>query len=917
MSANATDAESDDCGSMHESESSDGDIRASLHTILPVPVPIDPPVYRLHHCMDGSDYIARCGQHVKAEYWAAFQEKTSPPLDDGWRERRCDGIFLVETRRIVPTVGEALKVCDAAGAPHVAVDVGSSSSDESESAIDATDKCYEVEIFSAKQKTPREGWRPVQDLVESFKGQLCIWRENLFLANEVCLSCGCKPSPLLRNRCHKHTTTTVTVTIRMRKLRSMSDLPDKACAKNPLREKLLYTLGNCSDTVNLLTVFNAFQRALEEPVQGGTSSKGKLETDAEVLSLLANPCLSAETVADYRNPIAEEKAAAAAATAAAPEQVLNDAVDIDLCAEQRGILQGLSRRLEFIQGPPGTGKSTAIRAIVRNHLPLGENSIVLIVAVQNKAIDVLVRMFAPFVDNDVAISATKMLVVGSAFNPNMGETSKLFTIEALMSSNGTFRAAFETFIAALDKCSRSISPAEEKMNALEVDRLYAELELAAAKTRATILQNSRILFSTCTEVRRFLLSPTFRKLRHRITTVIVDEAGTVPEFQMPVIAGLLNVERIICIGDVNQLPPFSHLQRAAPEGFMQRVQSQLQRVPMLTVQFRMHRDIATFVSGAFYRGALTTDPTTALARRPEFRPNCLFLEGICWINVHNRRNGTAAEIATVTKNAKEAHRLQTRICQNDGNPAGEGSCELPLRKSFANYFELAHIIRALELFVQYRFFDTSPPKTVAVITFYKAQAQELCVALQSSRFSQVFAAAQAASLLRVQTVDSAQGGEADIVILSCTRSNPACDVGFLSNAKRLCVAASRAKEALMIVGDKQCMESSVPAFKLLLNLPVRSGNSGGQPAARWSNSLTVPVRVLSCPEDLADAVNAASRRAAELREIAEMFAEEPMAQPLPGAPGDAALAAGGRVPRAANRGLTELERRRLQEAEEM
>jgi hypothetical protein len=52
-------------------------------------------------------------------------------------------------------------------------------------------------------------------------------------------------------------------------------------------------------------------------------------------------------------------------------------------------------------------------------------------------------------------------------------------------------------------------------------------------------------------------------------------------------------------------------------------------------------------------------------------------------------------------------------------------------------------------------------------------------------------------------VDSAQGSESHIIILSGVRDNAAKEVGFLKSdtgVKRICVATSRAKEALIVVG---------------------------------------------------------------------------------------------------------------------
>lgn len=54
--------------------------------------------------------------------------------------------------------------------------------------------------------------------------------------------------------------------------------------------------------------------------------------------------------------------------------------------------------------------------------------------------------------------------------------------------------------------------------------------------------------------------------------------------------------------------------------------------------------------------------------------------------------------------------------------------------------------------------------------------------------------------LRVMTVDSFQGSECDVVILSFVRSNARGSVGFVSNFQRLNVALTRAKHLLISVG---------------------------------------------------------------------------------------------------------------------
>lgn len=50
----------------------------------------------------------------------------------------------------------------------------------------------------------------------------------------------------------------------------------------------------------------------------------------------------------------------------------------------------------------------------------------------------------------------------------------------------------------------------------------------------------------------------------------------------------------------------------------------------------------------------------------------------------------------------------------------------------------------------------------------------------------------------VNTVDSFQGQECDVIIMSCVRSQK---IGFLSDRQRLCVALTRAKRSLIMCGN--------------------------------------------------------------------------------------------------------------------
>ncbi|CAD0109271.1 unnamed protein product, partial [Aureobasidium uvarum] len=62
--------------------------------------------------------------------------------------------------------------------------------------------------------------------------------------------------------------------------------------------------------------------------------------------------------------------------------------------------------------------------------------------------------------------------------------------------------------------------------------------------------------------------------------------------------------------------------------------------------------------------------------------------------------------------------------------------------------------------------------------------------------------------IQISTIDNYQGQESDIVITSLTRSNPENDIGFLSSPERLNVLLSRARNALILIGNASTFKSA-------------------------------------------------------------------------------------------------------------
>ena len=87
--------------------------------------------------------------------------------------------------------------------------------------------------------------------------------------------------------------------------------------------------------------------------------------------------------------------------------------------------------------------------------------------------------------------------------------------------------------------------------------------------------------------------------------------------------------------------------------------------------------------------------------------------------------------------------------------------------------------------------------SIAVITFYTAQVS--CIENELKRVSGINRP------IPVLTVDSFQGSEADIIIVSFVRSNLGNRVGFLQDFRRLNVALTRAKHLLVLFGSSRVL----------------------------------------------------------------------------------------------------------------
>ena len=123
---------------------------------------------------------------------------------------------------------------------------------------------------------------------------------------------------------------------------------------------------------------------------------------------------------------------------------------------------------------------------------------------------------------------------------------------------------------------------------------------------------------------------------------------------------------------------------------------------------------------------------------------------------------------------------------------------------FENHYEAEIVNRILFDILESNNGDCNLYGEIFVSSPYKSQVGYLRTHLQCyDKFMQRYP-----GLVKVDTVDSLQGRQRRIVVLSMTRSNDSVDVGFLRDGRRINVATSRARNLLVIVGDISTIRGS-------------------------------------------------------------------------------------------------------------
>lgn len=116
-------------------------------------------------------------------------------------------------------------------------------------------------------------------------------------------------------------------------------------------------------------------------------------------------------------------------------------------------------------------------------------------------------------------------------------------------------------------------------------------------------------------------------------------------------------------------------------------------------------------------------------------------------------------------------------------------------------------------FARYIVQNGMSPEQIVILTFYNGQRKAILRGIRATKYLDDKPG------IRVKTVDSFQGEEADVILLSSVRNNNEKKVGFVKVENRICVALSRARRGFYMFGNEKLLkEHGGPIWEGVFNI---------------------------------------------------------------------------------------------------
>lgn len=407
----------------------------------------------------------------------------------------------------------------------------------------------------------------------------------------------------------------------------------------------------------------------------------------------------------------------------------------------KNVLQ--SNDVALVHGPPGTGKTTTITYAIKELVK--QESQVLVCAPSNAAADLL----------------TERLAALGVYVLRVGNISRIdhevleHTVEEKLTGHSEYKRVKEfkkqadEYRRMAHKYKRSFGPQEREQRKLllkEAKNLANEAVEMEYRLVDSLIENAQAIVCTLIgSAHKFLEGKLFK-------TVIIDEAAQALEPACWV--AIQKAQKVMMAGDPFQLPATVKSTEAAKLGLavslMEKGIEYLPNNNLLNIQYRMNESIMRFSNHYFYKDKL-----------------------------HAHESVKDRMLKIIFNNPVEF--IDTAGCGYDEK-------ENPESQSLFNPEEAQILNKHLESLCD----ELIEPTTIGVISPYREQVNYL---KEYISINNDFA------YLNIDTIDSFQGRESDVIYISLVRSNENGTIGFLKDYRRLNVALTRAKMKLIVIGD--------------------------------------------------------------------------------------------------------------------
>ncbi|CAI5522191.1 unnamed protein product [Closterium sp. Naga37s-1] len=411
-------------------------------------------------------------------------------------------------------------------------------------------------------------------------------------------------------------------------------------------------------------------------------------------------------------------------------------------SQKAAVAKSLSaHHVALIHGPPGTGKTTTVVEVVVQEVKRGSK--VLVCAASNIAVDNLVERLVPHKQVRAVRVGHPARLLPSILNSSLDALVQQSDNSALAKD---VRKEMQQLSGKLLKTRIRRERGEIQR---DLRRLGKEERQRQQRAVEDVLKDSNVVLTTLTGCLSRHLEPLTFDL------VVIDEAAQALEVSCW--AAVLKAPRCILSGDHLQLPPTVQCDEAQKRGLGVTLFERLHRLygdhitSMLTVQYRMHKDIMCWASDELYQSLLSAHASVASHGLPD-------LPGVA--------PGPVTEARLVLVDTTGCDDVEEQREEEGESLRNEGEARVVV----------AHVRRLLEAGVD--------AGDIGIVTPYSAQVGLLKSFREDSR-----------QLARVEisTVDGFQGREKEAIIISMVRSNDTGEVGFLADERRMNVAVTRAR----------------------------------------------------------------------------------------------------------------------------